>query len=44
MSPTFPNLVFLSLIFVFFLSYQFIPAITITVPVFYHLGITISSV
>ena len=35
------KLVFLSLIFVFFLSDQFIPATTTSVPVFYHLGIMI---
>ena len=36
------NLVcFFSVIFLFFLSYQFIPATTISVPVFYLLGILI---
>ena len=35
------KVVLLSLIFVFFLSYQFIPAIATSVPVFYHLGIMI---
>ena len=36
-----PSLVFLSLIFMLFPSYQFIPATTISFPVFYHLGIMI---